>query len=67
MIFAGNVSCNRSFQGDASVVGYSNCQCSSAFCLSLTYCSIYLGSWDLAMLLLWVILIVNVRPLSVCL
>ena len=25
------------FQGDASVVVYSNCQCSSAFCLSLTY------------------------------
>ena len=31
------------FQGDASVVIYSNRQCSSAFCLSLTYCSIYLG------------------------
>ena len=30
------------FQGDASVVVYSNCQCSSAFYLSLTYCSIYL-------------------------
>ena len=28
---------------DASVVVYSNCLCSSAFCLSLTYCSIYLG------------------------
>ena len=31
------------FQGDASVVVCSNFQCSSAFCLSLTYCSIYLG------------------------
>ena len=31
------------FQCDASVVVYSNCQCSSVFCLSLTYCSIYLG------------------------
>ena len=30
------------FQGDASDVVYSNCQCSSAFCLALTYCSIYL-------------------------
>ena len=30
-------------KGDASVVVYSNCQCSSAFVLSLTYCSIYLG------------------------
>ena len=28
-------------QGDASVVVYSNCQCSSAFCLSLTFYSIY--------------------------
>ena len=26
-----------------SVVVYSNCQCSFGFCLSLTYCSIYLG------------------------
>ena len=31
------------FQGDASVMIYSNRQCSSAFCLSLAYCSIYLG------------------------
>ena len=31
------------FQGDASVVVYFNCQCSSVFCLSLTYCSICLG------------------------
>ena len=31
------------FHGDASVVVYSNCQCSSAFCLSLTHCSIYVG------------------------
>ena len=31
------------FQGDASVVIYSNCQCSSVFCLSLTYCLIFLG------------------------
>ena len=30
-------------QCDASVVVHSKCQCSSAFCLSLTYCSIYLG------------------------
>ena len=28
----------RPFQGDASVMVYSNCQCSSSFCLSLTYC-----------------------------
>ena len=27
----------------ASVWVYSNCQCSSVFCLSLTYCSIYFG------------------------
>ena len=31
------------FQGDASVVDYSNWQCLSALFLSLTYCSIYLG------------------------
>ena len=31
------------FQGDASVVVYSNCQCLSVFYLFLTYCSIYLG------------------------
>ena len=31
------------FQGDASVLVYSNCQCSSAFYLPLTHCSIYLG------------------------
>ena len=31
------------FQGDTSVVVYSNSQCSSTFCLSLTYCSIYFG------------------------
>ena len=30
------------FQGDASAVVYSIRQCPSAFCLSLTYCSIYL-------------------------
>ena len=29
------------FQGDASVVVYSNLQCSSEFCLYLTYCSVY--------------------------
>ena len=34
---------NGRLQGGPSVVVYSNCQCSSAFCLSLTYCSIYLG------------------------
>ena len=33
----------RLFQGGASVVVYSNCQCSFAFCWSLTYCSFYLG------------------------
>ena len=31
------------FQGGASVVVYSNCQCSSGFCWSLAYC---LFSWD---------------------
>ena len=31
------------FQCNASVVLYSNSQYSSDFCLSLTYCSIYLG------------------------
>ena len=31
------------FQCGACVVIYSNCQCSSAFCWSLTYCSFYLG------------------------
>ena len=31
------------FQCDASVVVYSNRHCSSAFCLFLTYCLIYLG------------------------
>ena len=31
------------FQGDVSVVVYSNCQCLPAFGLSLTYCSIYVG------------------------
>ena len=31
------------FQWDASFVVYSNCHCSSAFCLSLTNCSINLG------------------------
>ena len=39
------------FQGDASVVVYSNCQCSSAFCLSLTYCSIYLA--DILVAICW--------------
>ena len=32
-----------SFTGDASVVVYFNCQCPPSVCLSLTYCSIYLG------------------------
>ena len=32
-----------SFRGGVSVVVYSNCQCLSAFFLSLAYCSIYLG------------------------
>ena len=31
------------FQGGASVVVYSYCQCSFTFCLSLTLCSFYLG------------------------
>ena len=31
------------FESDTSVVVYSNCQCSPAFCLSLIYCSIYFG------------------------
>ena len=31
------------FQGGASVLVNSNCQCSSAFCWSLIYCSFYLG------------------------
>ena len=29
-------------EGDTSVVVYSNCQCTSAFGLPLTYCPIYL-------------------------
>ena len=32
------------FQGGASLVVYSYCHCSSAFCLSLSFCSSYLAS-----------------------
>ena len=34
----------RPFQSDASVVVYSNCQCMSTSCFSLTYCSIWAAS-----------------------